>query len=102
MLCFRHSEQGDICTNRCHEWADCSHRKSPSYMKVPFLVESVDVLVSEIEPQIIDGIYVITYRPSGFSPQSTEHGFLEEFSPARIPGTEEKKITFYTKNWRQT
>lgn len=84
MLCFQNDniEYGTICTNRCDKWADCERRKAPSHMKIPFLIETVDILVQEIEPQVIDGIHVITYRPVGISPQATEHGVLEEISPS--------------------
>lgn len=83
MLCFSHNNKiGKICTNRCEIWENCDRRKAPSHMKIPFLVETVNVLVPELKPQVIDGIHVITYRPSGFSPQATEHGVLEEISPS--------------------
>lgn len=87
MLC---PEYRDICTNRCEKIQTCSHRHSHSHQKVSFLVKTVDILVSEIEPQILDGIPVITYRPYCITKQSTEQGILDEMSPTI------KNPTFYS------
>jgi len=78
MLCFIHSDHGEICTNRCQSWSDCSTRKRPSYMKVPFLVEAVDRLVSEIQPQNVDGLFLITYKPYCITPQAFVNGAADE------------------------
>jgi len=81
MLCFKHSENGEICTNRCHEWADCPHRKSPSHMRTPFLIEAVDRLVSEIKPEVVDGLYILTYKPYCFTPQAFLNGASDDSTP---------------------
>jgi predicted nucleic acid-binding Zn ribbon protein len=83
MLCYHdiNNGHGDICTNRCEEWANCERRKAPSHMKIPFLVESLDRFVSETNPEIYDGIPVMRFHQYAISPQATENGFLGEISP---------------------
>ena len=83
MLCYVHSNNniGDICTNRCQHYSDCEKRNSPSYMKIPFLVESDDRFIKEIIPEVIDGIPVLRYKQYAIAPQATENGFSEETSP---------------------
>ena len=51
-------------------------------MKVPFLVESVDVLVSDLRPDVIAGIHVVVYTPYAIAPQATENDILNDLSPA--------------------
>lgn len=82
-LCTKNIDSGEICTNRCEKIATCEQRHSPQHKKVPFLVEVVDRLVSEVKPEIINGIPVVTYKPYCFTPQAFENTFLDVLSPAR-------------------
>jgi len=97
MLCFAHDTHfGEICTNRCPEHHDCPHRKLPSYRRVPFLVETADRFVSEIKPDMINGIPTIAYKQYAVAPQAIENGLSEELAPPRDPKTFEIKPSFYT------
>ena len=51
-------------------------------MRTPFLIEAVDRLVSEIKPEVVDGLYVLTYKPYCFTPQAFLNGASDEVTPA--------------------
>ena len=98
MLCYLNNKQGDICTNRCEEWADCQHKKLASYRRLPFLVKTLDRFVSVITPEIRDGIPVMRYKQYAISPQAFENGFSDEVAPAfvKVDGVHIQKQSFYT------
>lgn len=72
MLCYQHNIVGDVCTNRCAKRQEC---KIP---KVPFLLEACNRLTETVFPQERDGLFLISYKPYGLTPQVYINGEIDE------------------------
>lgn len=84
MLCFKHGTVGAICTNRCEERLECN------IPKVPLLLEACNRLTETVFPQEKDGLFLISYKPYGLTPQVYLNGELDdigqEIDGMRLPG----------------
>ena len=73
-LCTKNRPSGEICTNRCPSRQDCKTTK------IPFLIEALDILVSEIETGELDEIPYISFKSYCIAPESyiNELAFMQD------------------------
>ena len=64
MLCYVHSNNGEICTNRCPDRQTCTIKR------IHFLIEAIDIIVSDIDFGEIDGIYYTSFKSDCIAPEA--------------------------------
>lgn len=64
MLCYQHCEKGEICTNRCPKRPECTIKK------IPFLVEALDILVSDLEAGEANGMFYTSFKSYCIAPEA--------------------------------
>lgn len=74
MLCYQHSENGEICTNRCPERTSCKLKNVPVLVDSGFLLLACDRLTSIMDFAEIDSIQCIAMQLNGIAPE----GYINE------------------------
>lgn len=65
MLCYQHNPNfGTICTNRCPERLTCSKKR------IPFLIEALDVLASDLETGQENGVPFTSFKSYCIAPEA--------------------------------
>lgn len=82
-LCIKHHNSGEICTNRCPERLSCT------IQKIPFLIEALDILISEIETGELDGTHYTSFKSYYITPES----YIHELAFMQNPEIEHPSIT---------
>lgn len=75
MLCFYQSTNifGSICTNRCTKRQKCNIVRSS------ILIESTDILTSEIVSEEPNGLFLTTFIPYCSTPEAYLNGVLNDY-----------------------
>jgi hypothetical protein len=74
MLCFAHIDNkfGEICTNRCPERPECKKKR------IPFLIEALDILASDIEVGESNGVFFTSFKSYCIAPEAYINGIVFE------------------------
>lgn len=72
MLCTTPEHARDICTNRCEMRQDCT------IQKIPLIIETLDILASEINPGQSGDIFTASIGSYCIAPEAYLNGVLND------------------------